>query len=468
MLKFPVLLGVFMVLGLSVIPIQGAERQDPRPNAKALPERSKSDTGKQESKAVASQKSKSSQNQAEPDPLYYSVLALGKNIPDPGYLRVRNIVRVADGRSQIDAEGNATDSGFYYSQVANVWSLEGSLSDKIAFLLAIPYVVSNSLSLDQRKFQASGRFQSEKARYTEFVLKKYAQGLQAAGQCAALEDCQVLAKSNLDSGASIPASQLTLASGESIALPASNAAQLSSQLDALLINAATPSPGATGLGDIDLGGSYTIADTGRQFLNLGLGFRLPTSRFEKVPSAQLQTGEGMLQFGVRISYDWRVIRPLMLSLQDQMVGMLVPGHRKKSSLLNPNALNTADPTTDAAIDAGSDGNGNTQKVTKDGLSHDLILRANLGLAFLSRTLQPFDLEFMYNRKLGADIYYDDALKYPGEEIDSILYGFKVDGLGFDRPVPLYLKFLKEKFLSGKNVLIAADYTYIEISLYQSF
>ncbi len=124
-----------------------------------------------------------------------------------------------------------------------------------------------------------------------------------------------------------------------------------------------------------------LVDKSKQVVKLGLGFRLPFGSFEDVPNAQIPRGEGMVQYRVRFNYDLQPIPALMLSVQSQVVGMINPRQRKKSSLLNPNSLSAADPLTKEAIDAAGDGASNSQVVTKRGVSQEWIFRANLGLAF---------------------------------------------------------------------------------------
>jgi len=259
-----------------------------------------------------------------------------------------------------------------------------------------------------------------------------------------------------------------LPTGETTSIPAAPVQSTLALLPELVAKAGTPADGATGLGDVDFGITYSLISTRSNVFAVGVGVRMPFGKFEDVPAAQRPTGSGLIQLGIRTNYDYHPWAPLWLSIQNQTEIMLVEGKRKKSSLLNPNELNKGDPTSDAAIAAGSDGDGNSQTVSRKGIGQNGLLRMDFGLAKLTSVLQPMSVETSFNYVLNAAEYYGDTRVNPGEQKYSFSTGFKFDGLGLDRPYPAYIRVLREKFISGKNVPLATDSFLIEFAIYESF
>jgi hypothetical protein len=293
--------------------------------------------------------------------------------------------------------------------------------------------------------------------------EKLAAGLQAQGQCANPTACAVTVDTLIANNATIPLPPVTLPTGETTTLPTAPLQSNIALLSELVTSAATPADGATGLGDVDFGIAYSLVSTRTNVLALGAGIRMPFGKFEDVPSAQRPTGEGLIQLGIRLNYDYHPWAPLWLSFQNQSEIMLVEGKRKRSSLLNPNSLNKSDPTVE-----GGDGEPNSQTVSRKGVGQVGQFRADLGLAKMSSVLQPMAIETSLNYTIKAAEYYGETQTNPGEQRFSYSMGFKFDGLGLDRPYPAYIRVLREKFITGKNVPLATDSFTIEFALYESF
>ena len=68
----------------------------------------------------------------------------------------------------------------------------------------------------------------------------------------------------------------------------------------------TPTSGETGLGDITLGGLYNFYDEGDISMSFGGGLRIPTGKFENVPSGKRGTGGGIMDLGLRFNFDYKV------------------------------------------------------------------------------------------------------------------------------------------------------------------
>lgn len=407
-------------------------------------------------------KKKDKEKKKKGPPLYYASLGLGKTLPE-GFYRIRSVNKFVTGNSGYDSSGKAENFGYDLSATANAVVIEYGMSDRFSFLLLTPYISKNNVAFNKKKFRESARYQTAVDDNVASFKAKLAAGLQAQGQCANPTACATTVDTLIANNATLPLPPVTLPTGEKATLPTAPLQTNIAALSDLVTNAATPADGATGLGDVDFGIAYSLVATRTNVFALGAGIRMPFGKFEDVPTAQRPTGEGLIQLGIRMNYDYHPWAPLWLSFQNQSEIMLVEGKRKRSSLLNPNNLNKSDPTVD-----GGDGEPNSQTVSRKGIGQVGQFRADLGLAKLSSVLQPMAIESSLNYTIKAAEYYGETQTNPGEQRFSYSMGFKFDGLGLDRPYPAYIRVLREKFITGKNVPLATDNFTIEFALYQSF
>ncbi len=417
-------------------------------------------------------KKKKDKDKKKGPPLYYASLGLGKTLPE-GFYRIRSVNRFATGTAGYDSNGKKDDFGYGLTANVNALVLEYGMSDRFSFLLLAPIITKNNVAFNKRQFKTSPKYTDALAKNQEAFKNKVAGNLLLAGVCPSPAACSAFVESAINDPSkdfSTAWPPITLPSGESVSIPAGTSIKTiyNEALPDLVTKAGTPADGATGLGDVDFGINYSLVATRTNVFAIGVGVRMPFGKFEDVTAAQRPTGEGYIQLGIRLNYDYHPWAPLWLSFQNQSEIMIVEGKRKKSSLLDPNKLNTGDPTTDAAIDAGSDGDPNSQTVTRKGVGQVGLIRADFGLAKLTPVLQPMSVETALNYKFGAAEYYGSRQVTPGEQKRSISYGFKFDGLGLDRPYPAYIRVTREKFLSGKNVPIATDSFSVEFAIYESF
>lgn len=415
-------------------------------------------TGEDASKA----KKKDKEKKKKGPPLYYASLGLGKTLPE-GFYRIRSVNKFATGNTGYDSSGNPENFGYDLSVNANAVAIEYGMSDRFSFLLLLPYISKNNVAFNKKKFRESDRYKVAVDKNVTSFKEKLAAGLQAQGQCANPTACAATVDTLIANNATIPLPPVTLPTGETTTLPTAPLQNNIALLSELVTGAATPADGATGLGDVDFGIAYSLISTRTNVFALGAGIRMPFGKFEDVPTAQRPTGEGLIQLGIRMNYDYHPWAPLWLSFQNQSEIMLVEGKRKRSSLLNPNNLNKSDPTVE-----GGDGEPNSQTVSRKGVGQVGQFRADLGLAKLTSVLQPMAVETSLNYTIKAAEYYGETQTNPGEQRFSYSMGFKFDGLGLDRPYPAYIRVLREKFISGKNVPLATDSFTIEFALYESF
>ncbi len=393
----------------------------------------------------------------KPKALYYSSLGLGKTLPE-GFFRIRAVNRFAQGNKMIDADGKAENIGYELSATASALAIEYGMSDQLSFQLLAPFVSKNSLAFNKRQFLNSSVAQNQVSKFQRLLLGN----LQAQGVCPDPTACNP----NQTLGKDIP---VMLPTGEILVLPAAASVGAAlQQVPELVAKNATPADGATGLGDVDFGILYSLITQRDQNLGIGLGIRLPLGKFQNVPAAQRPTGEGLLMSGIRINYDYQPAAPVWISFQNLSEFVTSSAKRSKSSLLDPNKLNQADPTSELAIKSGSDGDPNQQTITRKGVGQTGLLRLDLGLTMFGSFFQPLAFESSLLYRLSAPEYDGDVKKNNGEKRISYQIGGKFDGLGLNRPFPGYVRILKETFLKGANVGIATNAVIVEFAVYRSF
>lgn len=392
--------------------------------------------------------------------VYYSSLGAGKTLPE-GYFRFRLVNKFSQGDRKINADGSAENIGFKLTTAATAIALEYGMSEALSFQLLVPYLAKNSIAFSSREFKASATFAASKARNEALLYQK----MQKTGQCANLAACKTLAQTSTPLAAG---SELVLPTGERIDFSGKPANAVLGSIPDVVTKAAAPAEGEVGLSDIDFGITYAMINARTQILSTGLGIRIPAGPFENVPAARRPPGQGLMLMGLRMNYDLQPTPALWLSFQHQAEIMIAEGKRQKSSILNPDQLNQADPTTEEAIEAGSNGDPNLQSVSRKGIGHTGFLRFDYGLTDLSRALQPLALEGALNYEYGAEPFLGSTKVSGSPQRYTVAYGAKFDGLGLQRPFPGYVRILRDRFISGKNIPIATSSFIIEFAYYKSF
>jgi hypothetical protein len=394
------------------------------------------------------------------DSRYYSSLGLGKTLPESFY-RVRLYNRYTQGDRYIDEKGRAQDVGYELTAASSSLLVEYGLSEELSFQVLVPFITKNTVAFNGQNYRNSTRYARSKAYYENLLYQR----LQASGQCSDRANCEAFSRSSTPLAAG---SDLVLPSGERVDFSGQPASSVLAALPNILTRSVSPQDGSTGMGDLDFGMSYVAAANKFHILSLGLGLRLPTGQFENVPVAQRPTGQGMMQGAVRLNYDFHATQALWLSWQHQAQTMLQEGKRRKSSSLDPNQLNQADPTTAEAIAAGSDGDGNLQTIRRVGFTHTGLLRADYGLAGWAAFLQPLSIESSLSYEFGAEEYVGHFQTAKPLEQFIANYGLKFDGLGLRKPFPGYIRIMRDRFISGKNIPIAVSSVTLEFAYYLNF
>ena len=140
--------------------------------------------------------------------------------------------------------------------------------------------------------------------------------------------------------------------------------------------------------------------------------------------------------------------------------------KRKTSLLDSTKLNEADPTTQSALEAGSDGNPNRQSVTYSDLRWGTF-RLDVALADLGNWAQPFAVRGFYHYKFGGQTFYDGIASGPSINETAAGAGFKIDGLGFSNPLPWYIDY-EYRVPVTSNQLVSPVISQAQLAWYHKF
>jgi hypothetical protein len=236
--------------------------------------------------------------------------------------------------------------------------------------------------------------------------------------------------------------------------------------DSAVVRAASPTDGRTGLGDLETGVLVAVLPNGPLTYSVGLGLRYPTGSFSDVPASQRGTGRGTLDAGLRQNLDFAVGRSVMLSWQNQSEVMLVKGQKKKTSLIDSSELNLADPTTPAAVSAGSDGEDNMQEFTREGVRNVGFLKAGLNLSAFSDDLRALGTYAQWSYNVDGQERLDGRALSDRKQTQSALAGLSVSGLGYQIPASFDVDY--EVPTGGKNVALATSVVTMTLKAYYKF
>lgn len=402
-----------------------------------------------------------------PEAKYYAATGAGKTLPE-GVMRVRLPFQNVSGEEGYDEEGNREGQGYGININATALAVEYGVTDKLSLAFVVPYITKSAAGLNAYDLRANNRsFQREYMRYKDAVVGL----LQQQGMCSDVDSCEALVA---NPNYSVPAGQeIILTTGEPVtALPNE---PTSRQIDRLIAQSVIPLEGETGIGDVELGALYNFYSNDTISLSTGLGLRLPTGKFESVPSGMRETGGGILDLGVRFNFDYQPVPWFVFSLQHQFEQMLASGTKTKSSGIYNDRTNTGDPTTEAAIAIGSDGFDNDQKYEKWGLGHDGFVQLGFGLSDIADVLTPVGVGVNYGWYEDRETRYDglafDDNGWRYDEITRLRFvGFNVsfDGLALKPLLPFSLVYDYQKAVSGSFATVAPTISRFQLIGYYKF
>lgn len=370
----------------------------------------------------------------------------GKTLPG-NVVRVRLPMKFVSGSSAFSAQGKKEDSALQVSAAAGALVVEYGFSDAISLQLVAPFTAQNQVAMNGAAFQKTSLY---KEKFDEFV-NAAAVRLAEEGLCLSQEACvdEILNK-NLTFPLDAP---LTLPTGETLVVRAG--VPLKDVAASLVTRAALPASGRTGLGDVEVGALFALADPKIGLMkkdwpfnvSVGAGLRLPTGSFTDVPAAQRGTGRGTVDLGLRANVDWHLHPSIVVSLQNQSELMLRAGKKRRSSLLDSTKLNSADTSV-----SGADGVANTADYERDGVRQIGFAKASFSLAALGDTFSvllanaQWKYDFESRTTVGRQEYN------PASELQSLQAGVTLDGLKIQLPLQLDVDY--EIPVAGKNRVLA--------------
>lgn len=183
--------------------------------------------------------------------------------------------------------------------------------------------------------------------------------------------------------------------------------------------------GKTGVGDTDIGALYAIVteDESPVAVSVGGGLRIPTGKLILDPEvAELSTGRGTMDLGLRFNIDYPVVKGLYLCLQNQTEFMLVKGKVK-------------------IMDTDYD-------VKREGIRNIGTVRVNWGLGNMTQALAPVGLYGSYNYDYDSKLKVGDTAASDASQVASSTVGIVGDGLAYKIPAQLEVEY--DMPVSGKN------------------
>lgn len=371
-------------------------------------------------------------------------------------MRLRLIYNGASGDTGWDSSGAKVSNGIAVNVGATVFVAEYGITDNLTVQLYAPFIMKNEGGLDAATFRNS---QIYKDNYNEF-LDGAAALLQTNGVCADYATC----RAKIDGGYALPVdTAVPLPSGEVVI--AKRDVPLNQYADALVTNAAKQASGSTGMGDVEIGAAYNILKEGPVLFTVGLGLRLPTGSFEDVPAAQRTTGSGWTSLGLRTYIDLPIIPGFLISSEHQFEKTLTTATRKKSSLVDPTVLNTADATTASAIAAGGDGKKDNE-YKRTGMRHVGSLKAKFALGLITRAL------FQAGVSAGLEYTLNPATTVNGkDDTPATSQRWYILGASYDmlpKGIPLRLLYDYVTPQGGKEITVTTTQHRLQLQAFYKF
>jgi hypothetical protein len=408
-------------------------------------------------------------------PPEYAVLPTGKTLPK-GIFRARFITARTFGDFGFDESGDKSNTGLDYDRWMGGLQLEYGLTKSFSIGIGVPYVYSNHVAMNGDAFQSTEAFQ----KYYNRSVSDLAKVLVATGQCgpsSSTTSCITAINAGLiKAPAQTP---LPLPTGEYATVPAQ--AAFNSAIRDLVIHAATPADGETGLGDIQFGFLWSAISEDSPirhvplYVSVGGGLRIPTGKFDIASAlrstggdATLATGGGTYDAIFRGNLDYVAFPGVILSWQHQMEVSLTSANLGRTSMIDPSQKSTANAS--AVLDptkpyAHGDGVDNTLKFTRKGIHEIGFVQAAWGVGNVAQNMKWLGVysQAKYNiaaqaylndkpiYNMGDQYFLGDADMHPDhgyEQYYSAVIGTKFSGLPYMIPVELATEF--EYPFAGKN------------------
>ncbi|MES2615498.1 MAG: hypothetical protein V4591_08790 [Bdellovibrionota bacterium] len=415
-------------------------------------------------------------------PPEYAVLPTGKTLPE-GIYRVQFITAYTFGNFGFDENKSQQKNGLNYARWMTGTQLEYGLTNKVSLAVGIPFVNSNHVNMDGSSFTSTQFYQKY---YDKFVSELSTALVAAGAPCGSLAACSTF----INNGGTLGVGTIVLPTGEQVVIDANS--PIKNQIRSLVLAAATPANGASGLGDIQVGFLWNAISEDSPirhvplYFSIGGGFRLPTGNFD-LPSAMRATGgDGTLITGggtydaiSRWNLDYVAMPGVILSWQHQMEVSLTDANLGRSSMVNSSDRNTADAS---ATQHGQTGDKvpNALKFSRKGIHQIGFLQAAWGVGNMSEKAKWLGLYTQAKYNIAAQAYLNNMPIYAVgdqfflgdasmhsdtgyEQYYAAVFGTKLSGLPYMIPVELAAEF--EYPFAGKNRLISPMNAQATLSVY---
>ena len=381
----------------------------------------------------------------------------GSSTLPPKIFRARLPLRLITGSYGFDGAGNKSDLGFKTKVVASALVLEYGVTRDTTLQMLAPYIIENNVRINSNKFRKTKIYQEK---YNEFA-DAVADLLQDRGICANEQQCLDL----VASGYSLPQDEeVTLPTGEKLVAKAG--VPLRDYADSLVVGGAAPAAGGTGWGDLQIGALTRLYSTSDMGFAVGYGIRLPTGDFKDVPSGLRATGSGVVDAGLRVNWDYRLVDNLWFNFQNQSEIALTEGRKRKTSLLDNTKTNTGDPTSPAALAVGSNGESNTQRYALRGVSQAGFAGLQYGFGGVAHFMRGVSADVSYNYALGRVAYLDGQRQGGPSLQQKIGAGVGVSALPYKVPLSTAISYAVP--VAGRDVQMATQSLSLTAKVYTRF
>ena len=405
-----------------------------------------------------------------------AVTGMAKTLPK-NVLKVQVPFAYTDGKKGYDPSGLHAYQGYSIRRFLTGVIAYYGVTDRLSVGVAVPIILRNNIALDGKHFKNSELFRE---RY-EKIIRQIAEKIYGdAGNKESFNKffnttsvesiINDLKNKHMPVNNAMP--DLPLPTGEYFKFKGNG--RIGDEITRLVQQAAAPTDGAKGIGDILLGFLYAVRPEPKPkeekesivpvFVSLGGGLRIPTAKFDLPRAikatggdATLSSGGGTYDILGRINIDYRPFRGFYLSLQHVSEYSLTQAKVHESSLLNPRKFLSGE-------------NEKTIIFRREGLRHVGFLKAAFGFGYLMPSLKILGLHSMLKYNIGAQAYLDDEkVPFPNgsrEQFMSLASGFTLNGLTCGIPISFDVEF--EFPIRGKNRVISPYNLLMSLSGYYKF
>ncbi|NDE14889.1 hypothetical protein EBZ80_08175 [bacterium] len=393
-------------------------------------------------------------------PAPYAMAPESGTLPEK-VLRARiPVISATNSGAAYDIDGKKIEGGVTANVMASGLALEYGITDKLSFGFLMPYVVKSELGVDGDKYKNQrGYFVSKRAAYESTGAVLSGQGL-----CAAGAGCDAL----IESGWAFPSDQeVTLSSGEKATIKAG--VPVKQGLNSLILNAAVPKSGETGMGDIDMGLKYRWLNEGTMGHAVGLVVHLPTGKYEDVTLSQRATGRGIMEIGLRSSFDYKINDNYIAGWQHTVDYAVGKGKIKRSKILDNTQFNDAETT--------GDGFANNEEFERPGARNSGFIDVKTSFAQFSSDLKAFGGKVRYSydfdtavRVQDSELIQSNGFRGVGERssIHQLGLGVNWDGFQLENRIPVRLTYDLDMPIMGSNKSVAPLRNTFITELYYKF